>query len=78
MPTTSEVGDRLGWVKRLRIDLKLAEGQQLISGQRVNLLPGIESGGSSEMSWLIKGNGNISIEASAPHCGMAVEKLSLR
>ena len=78
MPTTSEVGDRLRWVKRLRIDLQLANGQTLISGQAVNLLPGIESGGSHELTWLIKGNGNISIKAAAPHCGKAEENVSLR
>jgi hypothetical protein len=78
MPTTSEVGDKLKWVKRLRIDLELADDQELISGQRVTLLPGVKAGGSSEMSWLIKGNGAVSIKAAAPHCGIAEESLNLR
>ncbi|PHN01655.1 M14 family metallopeptidase [Flavilitoribacter nigricans] len=78
MPTTSEIGDRVKWLKSLRIDLKLANGQELISGRKVTLLSSVAGGGSSEMSWLIKGNGNISIEASAPHCGRSEESLNLR
>lgn len=78
MPTTSQVGDLLKWVKRLRIDLQLTDDQELISGQQVTLLPGLKPGESNEISWLIKGNGNISIKAAAPHCGTAEASLNLR
>lgn len=78
MPTTSEVGDLLKWVKSLRVDLQLANNQELISGQLVNLFSGLQAGESKEMSWLIKGNGSISVQAAAPHCGTATETLNLR
>lgn len=78
MPTTSQVGDLLKWVKRLRVDLQLTDDQELISGQEINLLPGLKPGESNELSWLIKGNGNIRIKAAAPHCGTAEATLNLR
>jgi hypothetical protein len=38
----------------------------------------MEGRGSRELSWLIQGNGNISIKAGAPHCGQAESTLSLQ
>lgn len=78
MPTTSAVGDRLKWVKRLRVDFKTAEGQKLISGQRVTLFQGLPGGGSEELTWLVQGKGTLHIEAGAPHCGRDEERLELR
>ena len=78
MPTTSQIGDQLRWLKYLRVDLNLARGQQLISGQKVNLFPGLEAGGARKLSWLIQGPGQISIRAAAPHCGQDTSGIDLK
>lgn len=78
IPTASQVGDQLRWLKLLRVDLSLAPGQKLISGQIVHLLSGLEAGGAREMSWLIQGPGPISIRAAAPQCGQSAAGFDLK
>jgi hypothetical protein len=78
MPTASQIGDQLQWLKHLRVDLSLAPGQQLISGQEVHLFSSLEAGGARELSWLIQGPGQISIRAAAPHCGQDSSSLDLQ
>jgi len=78
IPTSTQIADRFNWQKRLRVDLNIQDDQQIISGQEVYLFTGMEGRGSRELSWLIQGNGNISIKAGAPHCGQTESTLSLK
>ncbi len=77
IPTTSQVGDRFNWVKRLRVDLDIKDGQQIISGQKVYLFPGLKGRENRELSWLVQGNGEITIKAGAPQCGQEEVKVQL-
>lgn len=78
LPTASQIGDRFKWVKRLRVDLGTQESQQVLSGQEVYLFPAMPGRSTKELSWLIQGNGNISIKAGAPQCGMDEAKITLK
>jgi len=78
LPTTTQVGERFKWVKRLRVDVELEDGQQIISGQEVQLLSGLDGRDKQELKWLIKGNGNMTIKAGAPQCGKVETQLRLR
>lgn len=69
MPTASAIGDQFNWVKRLRVDIELSQGQVLSTGRPVYLFSAMDSGESQELSWLIRGNGTTTIKAGAPHLG---------
>ncbi len=77
IPTTSQIGDKFKWVKRLRVDLKTQDDQQVLNGQEVYLFPGMAGRSTKELSWLIKGNGEITIQAAAPQCGKAETVVNL-
>ena len=78
MPTTTEIGDRFNWVKRLRVDFILADGQDLSTGQKVYLFPAMQPGDSRNLSWLVRGNGPVTLKAGAPHTGYASISLDLQ
>ncbi len=65
----TNLGERSYWVKRIAVKLTLASGQTLISGKKNQLLNSIEGFSTQKLSWLVKGNGTLSIEAGSPATG---------
>jgi len=78
MPTTSQIGDDFNWVKRLRVELELGDGQALSTGRPIYLFPAMDSGDSRELSWLVRGNGTATLSAGAPHLGTETITLNLQ
>jgi len=78
LPTTSEIGDRFNWLKRLRVDFGMADNQALSTGQEVYLFPAMQPGEARELSWLVRGNGTVTIEAGSPHVGTDSITLNLQ
>lgn len=78
MPTASQVGNDFNWVKRLRVELELADGQALSTGRPIYLYPAMDSGESRELSWLVRGNGTVTLSAGAPHLGTETITLNLQ
>ncbi len=69
LPSHSKMGERTYWVKRINVKLNLANNQSIISGKKIQLLNSMEGYSVKELSWLVKGAGNISIEAGSPTTG---------
>lgn len=69
LPTHSQMGVRSKWMKRIKVTLKLGNGQEVVSGRPIQLINSIAGDGSSSLTWLVKGKGSLQIEAGAPHVG---------
>jgi hypothetical protein len=68
-PATTEIGRNNNWLKLVKVSLTVGNGQSVIGGKRIVLLPSLEAGEAKELSWLVKGKGSVTIEAGAPQTG---------
>jgi len=69
LPTHSQMGARSKWMQRLKVELDLGNGQEIVSGRKIQMIPSVGGDDSREMTWLIKGKGSLQIKAGAPHVG---------
>lgn len=79
LPTVSQVGGRVRWPRRIRVELK-TDGQQIESGRKIQLLDAIAgSGGSSEVSWIVSGrpDSRVTLSASSPVAGSVSQTITL-
>jgi hypothetical protein len=77
LPTTTKLGERSNWVKRIQVKANMASGQQLISGKARQTLGALGGQSSETLSWLIKGSGRFSIEAGSPATGRKTIQITL-
>jgi hypothetical protein len=77
LPTTTKLGERSNWVKRIQVKANMASGQQLISGKARQTLGALGGQSSETLSWLIKGSGRFSIEAGSPATGSKTIQITL-
>lgn len=77
LPTHTQMGDRSRWLRKIKVRVKLAEGQQLLSGQEYQLFERIGPDGSLSLNWLIRGKGTIELSAGAPHTGFTTQSIKL-
>ena len=77
LPTHTDLGNRAGWLKRLRIESGLSSGQKYLSGRGVTLVNSIDGDGSTRLEWLVQGKGNVTLKAGAPHTGFITKTLNL-
>ncbi|MGN0002606.1 MAG: M14 family metallopeptidase [Sphingobacterium composti] len=77
MPTYPEIGDRIRFVSRFKTVCDLQNGQQFLSGKRLQLYPSLPAGGSQTFSWLIKGKGTVKIQAGCPTSGEELIEVKL-
>jgi len=68
--TMAEVGLSNQWTRLMRITVEPGKGQTLISGQKIQRIPRLDGGGSTEFSWLISGKGTVSVTAGAVNTGI--------
>ncbi|HEY0678730.1 MAG TPA: M14 family metallopeptidase [Chitinophagaceae bacterium] len=73
----SKLGERSYWVKRINVKVNTTGNQSVISGRKTQLLNSLEGYGSQQLSWLIKGNGKLSIEAGSPTTGTKKIEINL-
>lgn len=76
-PTLSQFGERNYFLKQLTVRLGLSPHQTLVSGKTVQNLGPLRGRDYIELSWLIQGNGSVTIEAGSPNTGFENIKLSL-
>ncbi|HEV8123194.1 MAG TPA: M14 family metallopeptidase [Gemmatimonadales bacterium] len=79
LPTVSQLGGRVRWPRRVRVELK-TDGQQIESGRKIQLLDPIQgSGGSTEVSWIVTGRADsrVTVSASSPVAGSASQAITL-
>ncbi len=78
LPTHSQMGVRSKWMRRLKVEVKLGNGQQILSGRNIILIPSISGDKAQTFTWLVKGKGSVSIEAGAPHVGFVSTNVNLK
>jgi len=69
LPTYTKVGDRSYFLKKIVVKVNTTADQTVISGRKTQSLEGIQGKESKELTWLIKGNGKITIDAGSPTTG---------
>jgi hypothetical protein len=77
LPTTTKLGERSNWVKRIQVKANMTSSQQLISGKTRQTLGALGGQSSETLSWLIKGSGRFSIEAGSPATGSKTIQITL-
>lgn len=78
LPTYSEIGDRVRYIYKVSCKIKLSNGQTLVSGKAANYRTTLQAGESEQYSWLINGNGKITIEGGSPSSGISQLELTLK
>ncbi|MDP2042607.1 MAG: M14 family metallopeptidase [Algoriphagus sp.] len=76
LPTHSEMGARSRWLRKVRIDVD-ATKEKLVSGDKIKLIDSMGAFEKTSLSWIIRGSGNITIKAGAPHAGFATQTVKL-
>ncbi len=65
LATHSKLAERSYFLKKLKVSVK-TEKQEVVGGRKIVLVNSLEASGSQSFSWLIKGNGKISVEVGCP------------
>jgi len=78
LPTHTEMGKKSRWLRKIKVALKLTKNQQIISGREITLVDSIDGDTSQKFSWLIKGKGNVTIEAGTSHTGIDTATVKLK
>lgn len=73
----SKLGERTYWVKRIVVKVNTRNNQSLISGRKFQTLNSLEGYGTQQLTWLIKGNGKVTIEAGSPSAGSKTIEINL-
>lgn len=76
--TCTEAGEPNIWTRLMRLSLETNKNQEFLSGQRVQRIPRLEGGASTEFSWLIMGKGTVKISAGAVNTGIVNTSVELR
>lgn len=76
-PTLSQIGIRSYFNKAVTVRVNTNGNQKLISGKPVETIKGINGREYVELSWLIQGNGKLTINAGSPNTGSDQVEVSL-
>jgi hypothetical protein len=77
----SSIGTRARWVRQIRVDMKVGNGQTIAGGRGVQLVGAIAgSGRSTELSWVVTGSAGstVTLTAESPAAGNASTTITLR
>ncbi len=77
LPTLSQVGERSYFLKQIAVRVNTKGNQEVVSGRKVQTLGSIDGRGHVELSWLIRGTGQVVIEAGSPNTGSDRAEVSL-
>lgn len=65
----SKLGERSYWVKKVNVKLNISGSQSVVSGKKNQVLNSMEGYSSQTLTWLVKGDGKVTIEAGSPTTG---------
>ena len=77
LPNLTQVGERSYFLKRVTVNVKTTGNQKVVSGRKVQTLDVIDGRGTVELSWIVQGNGNLTIEAGSVTTGTKAIEVSL-
>ena len=63
LPTYTRVGDRSYFLQKILVKLNLNANQTIVSGRKTQTIESIQGKENKELTWLIKGNGKVTIDA---------------
>lgn len=69
LPTYTKVGDRSYFLKKILVKVNITANQTVVSGRKTQTIESIQGKENKELTWLIKGNGKITIDAGSPTTG---------
>lgn len=69
LPTYTKIGDRSYFLKKMVVNVSANANQTFVSGRKIQSLESIQGKDFKELTWLIKGNGKITISATSPTTG---------
>jgi len=69
LPTYTRIGDRSYFLKKILVKLNLNANQTVVSGRKTQTIESIQGKEYRTLSWLVKGNGKITIDAGSPTTG---------
>ncbi|QHL86380.1 peptidase M14 [Nibribacter ruber] len=78
LPTHASIGDYLPWIQKIKVAVKLEEGQQLLQGKPVHTFNALGGGEKVKVSWEVSGSGYVIIEAKSPTAGSQSKQLALK
>lgn len=68
LPAIAEIGKGNYWIKQVKITVS-APREQILSGNKITLLPNLDGGENKEITWLVRGKQKFTIEAGSPQTG---------
>ncbi len=77
LPVVPQIANNNYWVKLARVTLGLSKDQTLVGGKAIHQINNLQAGESTEVSWLVKGKGAVTVEAGAPQAGTKKINLTL-
>jgi hypothetical protein len=77
LSTYTKIGDRSYFLKKIVVKMNMNANQTVVSGRKNQSLEAIQGKEYKELTWLIKGNGKITIDASSPTTGTKSIEVSL-
>jgi hypothetical protein len=69
-PTHSEMGEKSRWLRKIRVDIN-KDANDLVAGDKIKLIDSLGAFEKTTLTWIIKGSGNVDIQAGAAHTGFA-------
>ena len=76
--TVAEIGDRVRFIQKMKTEIKLGNGQTIVSGRRLYLRNALGAGETEEYSWLVSGTGKATIVAGCPTAGVKTAEVTLK
>ncbi|SJZ51385.1 M14 family metallopeptidase [Sediminibacterium ginsengisoli] len=77
MSTHTKLGERSYFLKKVKIDVKTGDKQEVVGGRKTTLLPALDAGTQQQFNWVIKGSGKLTIEAGCPTAGYKTIEVNL-
>ncbi|WP_128547996.1 M14 family metallopeptidase [Larkinella soli] len=78
LPTGSEIGDRVRFVPKMKVEMNTGTGQTVVSGRKRLLRAPMAAGESMEVSFIVSGTGRATLEAGNAMTGMKSVEITLR
>ena len=69
LSTYTKIGDRSYFLKKIAVKVSGKNGQEVVSGRRSQTIESLQGKEFKELTWLIKGNGKVTIDAGCPTTG---------
>lgn len=69
LSTYTKIGDRSYFLKKIAVKVSGKNGQEVVSGRKNQTIESLQGKEFKELTWLIKGNGKVTIDAGCPTTG---------